>query len=157
MARLKLDVTAVAADLADWTPDDPYDAVLFDAPCSATGTIRRHPDVMRLKRKEDVADLAAVQARLLQRAHLWVRPGGTLVYCTCSLEPEEGEAQIARFLATSPHFIRKPVTAAELGGLIEIVTPEGDMRTLPHHMALSDASLSGLDGFFAARLVRNPD
>jgi 16S rRNA (cytosine967-C5)-methyltransferase len=154
MARLGLkDVETVAADLADWTPAEPFDAVLFDAPCSATGTIRRHPDVMRLKSRADVAALAELQGRLLERAPLWLKPGGTLVYCTCSLEPEEGEAQIAAFLAAHPRFRRRPVTAAEIGGLAAAITADGDLRTLPHHLVPdADPSLAGLDGFYAARL-----
>jgi 16S rRNA (cytosine967-C5)-methyltransferase len=155
MARLKFpDVETIVADLAEWTPAEPFDAVLFDAPCSATGTIRRHPDVMRLKSKQDVADLASLQKALLARAHLWVKPGGTLVYCTCSLEPEEGEAQIAAFLKETPYFTRRPVAADEIDGLATAITAEGDMRTLPHLLKLATPTMSGMDGFFAARLVR---
>jgi 16S rRNA (cytosine967-C5)-methyltransferase len=156
MVRLGLaEVTTVAADLADWTPDAPFDAVLFDAPCSATGTIRRHPDVMRLKSRADVTGLAELQSRLFDRAPLWLKPGGTLVYCTCSLEPTECEAQVERFLAAHPDFSRRPINPAEIGGLAEAVTAAGDLRTLPHHLApAGHPDLTGLDGFYAARLVR---
>ena len=101
MARLGLDVDVAVADAATWTPPEPLDAVLLDAPCSATGTIRRHPDVPYLKREADIASLAALQDRLLAHALTLLRPGGTLVYCTCSLEPEEGEARIAALLQSS--------------------------------------------------------
>ncbi|MEJ1159854.1 RsmB/NOP family class I SAM-dependent RNA methyltransferase [Prosthecomicrobium sp. N25] len=152
--RLRLSgVTTVAADLTAWSPDAPFDAVLLDAPCSATGTIRRHPDVARLKTPEDVAALAGLQSRLLDRAAGWVKPGGRLVYCTCSLEPEEGEDQIARFLAAHPGFRREPIRPEEIGGLAELVTASGDLRTLPCHLPDPDPKRAGLDGFFAARLV----
>lgn len=153
--RLKLTgVETVVADLMAWDPAEPYDAVLLDAPCSATGTIRRHPDVAYLKDEADVAALAATQAAILGRAAGWVKAGGTLVYCTCSLEPEEGEAQIAAFLAAHPDYRRRPIEAEEIGGLAECITADGDMRTLPCHLAAEDLRLGGLDGFFAARLVR---
>jgi 16S rRNA (cytosine967-C5)-methyltransferase len=129
--------------------------VLLDAPCSATGTIRRHPDVAWTKRANDVAKLALVQATLLDRALRLLRPEGRLVYCTCSLEPEEGEAQIPAFLARHPNVARLPVALEEVGGLAECVTPEGDLRTLPFHLQGPEPRLSGLDGFFAARLIRH--
>jgi 16S rRNA (cytosine967-C5)-methyltransferase len=129
--------------------------VLLDAPCSATGTIRRHPDVQWLKRPEDVAALSALQARMLDRAADFVAPGGTLVYCTCSLEPEESEAQIAPFLAHHPEFALEPVAADEVAGLAHLVTPEGHLRTLPCHGFHTANASDGMDGFFAARLRRN--
>lgn len=131
-----------------------YDAVLLDAPCSATGTIRRHPDVAWTKKPGDIAALAAVQAKMLDRVALMLRPGGRLIYCTCSLEPEEGEQQIAQLLRRNPDLMRVPVTAEEIGGLSDCITPEGDVRTLPCHLTGAEPRLSGLDGFFAARLVR---
>jgi 16S rRNA (cytosine967-C5)-methyltransferase len=125
--------------------------VLLDAPCSATGTIRRHPDVAYLKKPEDIAGLAALQRRMLARAASFLRPGGTLVYCTCSLEPEEGEAHLAA-LADLPLAL-DPVEAREVGGLAEIVTGEGAIRTLPSHLPnAEDPRLGGLDGFFIMRL-----
>jgi 16S rRNA (cytosine967-C5)-methyltransferase len=157
LRRLRLEADTVAADLADWQPAAPFDAVLLDAPCSATGTIRRHPDVALLKSPDDVAALAAIQAKLLARAADWVKPGGTLVYCTCSLEPAEGEEQIAAFLAARPDYARLALEPAEIGGLAEAVTGDGDLRTLPCHLAQEDPRLSGLDGFYAARLVRRAD
>jgi 16S rRNA (cytosine967-C5)-methyltransferase len=156
MARLRLtDVDTIAADLTEWTPAEPFDAVLFDAPCSATGTVRRHPDVMRLKSPNDVKALSDLQAALLERAPLWVKPGGTLIYCTCSMEPEEGEVQVNAFLGNHPEFKRVPIDPAEIGGLVACVTKDGDLRTLPHHLVPeANPDLAGLDGFFAARLVR---
>lgn len=154
MARLQLTVETHAADALDLDLA-PFDAVLLDAPCSATGTIRRHPDVAWTKREADVAGLAALQARLLDKAATLVGPGGRLVYCTCSLEPEEGERQIAAFLARHPAFRRSPIAAEELGGLAAAVTPHGELRTLPCHLPHDEPRLAGLDGFFAARLLRD--
>lgn len=154
--RLKLrGVRTIAADLLAWEPEAPFDAVLLDAPCSSTGTIRRHPDVARLKKPEDIAALAEIQERLLARAADWVKPGGTLVYCTCSLEPEEGEVQVARFLAARPDYARVAVEASEISGLDAAITPDGDLRTLPCHQPHEDARMTGLDGFYAARLRRS--
>ncbi|MDB5594326.1 MAG: uncharacterized protein JWM36_1287 [Hyphomicrobiales bacterium] len=132
----------------------PFDAILLDAPCSATGTIRRHPDVAWTKKPGDIATLAAVQAKMLDRAATLVRPGGRIVYCTCSLEPEEGEMQIAQLLRRNPDLARVPITAEEVGGLVECLTPDGDLRTLPFHLQGETPRLSGLDGFYAARLRR---
>lgn len=152
--RLKLDAECVVADATIWSPGLRFDAVLLDAPCSATGTIRRHPDILHLKRPGDLVPLARLQASLLDHAAELVKPGGRLVYCTCSLEPEEGEAQIAAFLARAPNFTLSPVTAGEAGLAPEMLTPSGMMRTLPFHMPLEPPLPGGLDGFFAARLVR---
>jgi 16S rRNA (cytosine967-C5)-methyltransferase len=154
LARLHLAAETVAADLLAWQPERPFDAILLDAPCSATGTIRRHPDIAWLKKPEDVAALAKVQAAMLDRAVDWLAPGGLLVYATCSLEPEEGEAQIARALARH-RLARVPVDPSEVGGLAEIVTAAGDIRTLPAHLPDPTPRLGGLDGFFMARLVKN--
>jgi 16S rRNA (cytosine967-C5)-methyltransferase len=150
LSRLHLETETVIADAAIWRPGEPADAVLLDAPCSATGTIRRHPDVALLKRREDVVSLAATQDRLLAAAATMVRPGGQLVYCVCSLEPEEGPAQIVKLLATQPSLKRSPIAAAEVGGLAELLTADGDLRTLPCHLA----TLGGMDGFYACRLLR---
>lgn len=155
LVRLRLAaVETVAADLSAWTPAAPFDAILLDAPCSATGTIRRNPDVGRLKKAGDVDDLVRLQGELLARAGDWVKPGGLLVYCTCSLEKAEGEDRIAGFLASGAPFERVPIAAAEIGGLAEAITPEGDLRTRPDMLPHADPRLAGLDGFFAARLRR---
>jgi 16S rRNA (cytosine967-C5)-methyltransferase len=156
LKRLTLDAETVHADVMRWSvPDDAlFDAVLLDAPCSATGTIRRHPDVACLKKPDDVAALAARQRQMIARAAAFLKPGGTLVYCTCSLEPEEGEAQLAPALADLPLEL-VPVAAHEVGGLTEILPGDGTVRTLPSHLAnAEDPRLGGLDGFFIMRLVK---
>lgn len=150
MNRLGLEVETVVADAAEWTPDAAFDAVLLDAPCTATGTIRRHPDLPHVKRADDVAGLAALQARLLARAATMVRPGGVLVFCTCSLQPEEGPARVDAFLAATPGFRRHAVTPDLVGGLDDLIDGNGDLRTLPCRLA----EAGGMDGFFAARLTR---
>jgi len=150
LARVKLDAETVVADILDWKPDRPADAVLLDAPCTATGTIRRHPDIPRVRKPEDIAALAATQEKLLRAAADLVRPGGVLVYCVCSLEPEEGSGRIDRFLGSGAPFARESVHADELAGQSQFVTAEGDLRTLPCHWP----EWGGLDGFFAARLRR---
>ena len=154
LARLTLEAQTVVADATEW-PGESFDGVLVDAPCGSTGTIRRHPDVAWLRQESDIGALMALQKRLLQKAVALLKPGGTLVYCTCSLEPEEGEQAIAELLAAESGLRRAPVDAAEVAGLAEIVTPEGDLRTLPCHLPHEDARLSGLDGFYAARLVKS--
>jgi len=153
LKRLRLDAKVVAADILSW-PGEAFDGVILDAPCSATGTIRRHPDVAWAKTPADIVAVADLQRRLLARAAEWVKPGGLLVYCTCSLEPEEGEAQIAAFLEKQPSFRIEPVTAAEIGAPAEAILPEGTLRTLPSMLPDADPVLAGMDGFFAARLRR---
>ena len=149
-------VDLVTADLQTWQPDAPFDLVLLDAPCSATGTIRRHPDILHLKRADDIARSAELQARLLARAATMLRPGGVLVYCTCSLEPEEGEQQVAKLLADLPEFTRDTLTPSDVGGKTDWLSPAGDLRTLPSHDPGSgtDSGIGGMDGFYAARLRR---
>jgi 16S rRNA (cytosine967-C5)-methyltransferase len=153
LERLGLQAEVVAADLLEHNPETPFDAILLDAPCSATGTIRRHPEVAWNRRKEDIDTLAERQAALLARAARWLASGGTLVYCTCSLEPAEGEKQIEAFLAAHPDFRREPIREAETG-VPGTVTDAGDLRTLPSSLPRDPAAAGGLDGFFAARLVR---
>jgi 16S rRNA (cytosine967-C5)-methyltransferase len=157
LARLSLQAEAVVTDAAEWPGDGNggYDGVLVDAPCTSTGTIRRHPDVAWLRQEADIGALAALQKRLLQKAVALLKPGGTLVYCTCSLEPEEGEQAIAALLATESGVRRAPVEPGEVAGLGEIVTAEGDLRTRPCHLPHADPRLGGLDGFYAARLVKS--
>lgn len=151
LARLQLEAEVLAADVATWEPPAGLaDAVLLDAPCSATGAIRRHPDILRVKTPEDIAKLAKAQSRLLAHAVELVKVGGTLIYCTCSIQPEEGEAQIDRLLQKEPRVERVPVTAEELGGLAELVNERGEVRSLPGMLA----DRGGIDGFFVARLRR---
>lgn len=153
LKRLELEAEIVVADAKSYQ-GGPFDAVLIDAPCSATGTIRRHPDVAWTKKPGDIATLAATQAQLLDRAAELTRPGGRLVYCVCSLEPEEGEQQIAALLRRNPDLSRAPILPEEVGGLTELISKDGDLRALPSHLKNEDPRLSGVDGFFAARLFR---
>lgn len=150
LVRTGLAAEQVVADALAWTPGEAFDAVLLDVPCSATGTIRRHPDVARRHASLDLAALTALQRRLLARAAGWVRPGGVLVYCACSLLRAEGEALVADFLAADGRFRRVPVAPGEAGIPAAFMTPEGDLRTLPDLWP----DRGGLDGFFAARLER---
>jgi len=158
LARLGLEAETVVADATEWQGGDGnggFDGILVDAPCGSTGTIRRHPDVAWLRQEGDITALMALQKRLLQKAVALLRPGGTLVYCTCSLEPEEGEQAVAALLAAESGVRRAPIDAGEVAGLTEIVTAEGDLRTLPCHLPHDDPRLVGLDGFYAARLVKS--
>jgi 16S rRNA (cytosine967-C5)-methyltransferase len=154
LARLSLEAELVRTDVETWTPDRTFDAVLLDAPCSATGTIRRHPDVPWLKREVDIASLAAMQRRLIDRAVALTRPGGTIVYCTCSLEPEEGEGVISALLEREAGVRRLPITATDVSGQSQFITRDGDLRTLPCHLPNADSRFGGLDGFYAARLEK---
>ncbi|MBV9510668.1 MAG: RsmB/NOP family class I SAM-dependent RNA methyltransferase [Caulobacteraceae bacterium] len=151
LERTGLAAEVVQADAATWPDKRRFDVVLLDAPCSATGTFRRHPDVVWGARPPDIAKLAAVQARLLETAADRLRPGGRLVYCVCSLEPEEGEGQIEAFLKRRGDFTLSPITAGEGGAPEASITAAGWLRILPHHLE------GGLDGFFAARLARGGD
>jgi 16S rRNA (cytosine967-C5)-methyltransferase len=154
MQRLKLEAETVAADALSWEPSEPFDAVLLDAPCTATGTIRRHPDIPYLKRASDIEELARLQQNMLSNAAAMLKPGGTLIYCTCSLEEEEGAAQVARLLGARSDLRPAPVAPEEIGGRSEWLDSDGALRTLPHYLQLSDPDLSGMDGFYAARLVK---
>jgi 16S rRNA (cytosine967-C5)-methyltransferase len=151
--RLRLHADVIVADIATLKAA-PFDAVLVDAPCLATGTIRRHPDIAWIKKPGDIAALVQAQSRMLDKAVELVKPGGAIVYCTCSIEPEEGELQIAALLRRNPDVARSLIRAAEVGGLAEIVNENGELRTLPSHLPAAEPRFSGLDGFFAARLVR---
>jgi len=153
LARLGLTADIFVADVTEWQAE-PFDAVLLDAPCSATGTIRRHPDIPWLKRESDIATLAALQRRLLARAVELTRPGGLIVYCTCSLEPDEGVAPVADLLAGDSRVRRRPVVANEVHGRAEFLTAAGDLRTLPCQLPDSNPQMAGLDGFYACRLER---
>ncbi len=149
LARLHLTAESVCADVLSWQPPRPADAVLLDAPCSATGTIRRHPDVPHLKRPRDIPTLATQQDRMLDAACAALRPGGRLLYAVCSLQPEEGPARAATALARLP-LVADPVRAEELPGLAEAITPQGWVRTTPALWA----EIGGMDGFFLARFIR---
>lgn len=149
VARVGVSMEIVRTDALDWTPAAPVDAVLLDAPCSATGIFRRHPDVLHRVRAPLIAEMAALQARLLARAADWVRPGGKLVYATCSLEPEEGEARLDAFLAGRGDYRIAPIMPEELPQGI-IPDPGGHVRTVPGMIE----EVGGCDGFFIVRLER---
>jgi 16S rRNA (cytosine967-C5)-methyltransferase len=155
-ARLALEAESVVADATEWQGGSSggFDGILVDAPCTSTGTIRRHPDIAWLRQETELGALAALQKRLLQRGIALLKPGGTLVYCTCSLEPEEGEQAISALLATESAVRRAPIDPGEVAGLSEILNQEGDLRTLPCHLPHQDPRLGGLDGFYAARLIK---
>ena len=149
LERTQLTAERVTADVMDWKPSEPYDAILLDAPCSATGTMRRHPDVLQRIDLKAINNLAAMQSAMLDRAADWVKPGGALVFATCSLEPHEGEAQAEAFLARHPEYATKVVTPGELPAGVT-ANPQGHIRTMPPMLA----EQGGLDGFFVARFLR---
>ena len=148
LARTGLEAKVVECDARDFTGKAPL--VLLDAPCTATGTIRRHPDLPWIKGAGDVTAQTALAYDLLESAAEMVEPGGLLVFAVCSLEREEGEEQIAAFLSVHPDFARVPLTIAEMSSHGEWITSDGDLRTLPCHLP----ELGGMDGFYAARLRR---
>lgn len=148
MDRLHLKVEPIVRDLMETPLGGPYDVVLLDAPCSATGTLRRHPDVGWIKRESDIFSLAKTQSLMLGRAVEAIKDDGLLIYSTCSLEPEEGEEQIAALLKRTPWLRIEPITAAEIGGLDFLITGDGFLRSRPDMLATE----GGIDGFFVARL-----
>jgi len=147
LARTGLTATLTDSDARDYEGTAPL--VLIDAPCTATGTIRRHPELPWIKGAADVTQTAAMAYEILESGAARVAPGGRLVFAVCSLEREEGEEQIAAFLAAHPEFTRDPITAEEIFGHADWITPEGALRTLPFHLE------GGMDGFYAARLRRS--
>lgn len=148
LARTGLRARVVVADALRWEPEAEFDAILLDAPCSASGTIRRHPDLPHLAR--DLGSLRGLQAALLARAWDWLRPGGRIVYAVCSLLPDEGEAQVAAFVAARPNAVRIRAEAAALGAPTAWVDREGALRLLPDFWA----ERGGIDGFYAAAIVK---
>ena len=151
LARLKLKANSVVADAVTWRPDSLLDAVLIDAPCTATGNIRRHPDIQHLKSLKDVESVGDLQRTLLDAAIEMVKPGGKIIYTTCSLQPDEGPEIINAFLASGVPVKRQPILLDEVGGRAELLNSSGDLRTLPCHFR----ELGGMDGFFAAQLIHN--
>ena len=151
LARTGLSATLVQADLRDFHPDAPAPFVLLDAPCTATGTIRRHPDLPWIKSASDVTLCEQASSELLDAAANLVAPGGVLVFAVCSLEPEEGVLQAEAFLDREPRFTRDPIRPEEVFSMSELITAAGDLRTLPCHLA----EKGGMDGFYAARFRRN--
>lgn len=152
--RLGLKAEVVTADVLNYAPEQPFDAVLLDAPCSSTGTVRRHPDVPWTKSAEDVEKLASLQRRLLERAVGLVGPGGRIVFSNCSLDPIEGEELYSGFIATHPEIEPDPIAPGEIAGADDFITFQGTLRTTPADLDLGETGLSGLDGFFAARMRR---
>lgn len=156
LKRLNLEAEIICADALDYLKNfsqEPYDAILLDAPCSATGTIRRHPELVHIKNLKDVEKLAALQKDFLEFAGHALKKDGILVYCTCSIAKAEGENRIQEFLAAHPEFILKPISANEISSdksLQEIISEEGFIRTLPQHLS----ALGGSDAFFVARLQK---
>ncbi len=150
MDRLKFDVDIVVGDAVSWRPAELADAVLLDAPCSGTGTIRRHPDIAWTKSEEDVTRLAQLQARMIDNALACVKPGGLVVCAVCSLQPEECAGQFRRLMAKRTDIAHVPVTADEIAGLAEAIDNDGNLRTLPGMWP----DLGGMDGFHAMRLRR---
>ena len=148
--RLGLAAELIEADATTWRPAERAEAVLLDAPCTGTGACRRHPDIPRLKGPADVTRMAAIQDRLLAAASAMVRPGGVVVFCTCSLERAEGPGRVAALAGAGLGLVPEPIRAAEIGTLAELIDGDGALRTLPCHLA----EAGGMDGFYAARMRR---
>ena len=150
LGRTGLTARLVTADALEWSPDEPYDAILLDAPCSATGTLRRHPDLAHAKTDASLEGLPELQARLFDRALEWLKPGGRMVFCTCSLLPEEGEDQLAAALIRHPEISVQPPQDPALDA--RWITPAGALRIRPDHWA----DRGGIDGFFIVRIAKRP-
>ncbi len=150
LKRIGLTAETITEDILRWKPADKADAILLDAPCSATGTIRRHPDILWSKSQDDVDGLTQLQSEMIDHAVRFLKPEGVIIYCTCSLQSEENERQIDAALKRHTQLSRVPITPDALPGLPEAVTSKGDMRTFPSMLKEE----GGLDGFFAARLIK---
>ena len=163
LKRLQLSADVIEADIEKWMPDDLFDCVLLDAPCSATGTARKHPDVLWLKTPELIERLVVIQRALLKRAVKFLKPGGVLVFCTCSLQPEEGEAILDFVKQEALPLELVSIRPQELSGFSDILRPDGSIRTRPNHSPLVQSASSvaddpffvGLDGFFMAKFQKN--
>lgn len=154
LERLGMVASTIATDLTKFEPAEPFDAILIDAPCSSTGTTRRHPDVLWTKGPEEIAKLAALQERLLRHALTMLALGGMIVFSNCSLDPVEGEEVVARVLADTGSIERVPIDAGQWPGPEAAITPLGEFRTTPVMLKMSGEIASGLDGFYAAVLRR---
>lgn len=155
LARLGLSAEVVEADILQWQPERKFDAILLDAPCSSTGTVRRHPDVLWTKSPEDIARLAGLQRRLLERCFELVKPGGVVVFSNCSLDREEGEDLVRSLLSDRPDISLDPIRPEELPGAAHFIADEGWLRTIPTPDDGQLQQLAGVDGFFAARFRKN--
>ena len=151
LERLKLKADCITSDVTTWKPEQLFDAILLDAPCSATGIIRKHPDILSLKAEQQVAQMATLQRKILKASVAFLKPGGTLVFCTCSLQPEEGEAILDYIEAENLPLKLSPIGADEIGAGAQLIQENGTIRTLPHYLEHTDPVLSGIDGFFMAR------
>ena len=152
LKRVRLSAEVVAADATQWHPPTAPRTLLLDAPCSGSGTLRRHPDIAHLRREEELAALTDLQDRLLDQASHILAPNGVMVYAVCSLLPDEGCERIEALLQRRSDLTRLPIDPAELGNHAELRTAAGDMLSLPCHLA----DVGGLDGFFACRLKKAP-
>jgi 16S rRNA (cytosine967-C5)-methyltransferase len=149
LARTKLSAEIICADALEFRADEPFDAILLDAPCTATGTLRRHPDVAWLRRPTDIRSLAELQSQLLAACAPLLKPDAPLVYAVCSLEPEEGPSIVSEALRKG--WARAPLAPGDAPGAEPFIDANGDLRTLPSHWP----DIGGLDGFYAARLIRH--
>lgn len=155
LERLKLSADVVEADILEWSPDKEFDAVLLDAPCSSTGTMRRHPDTLWAKKHEDISQLANLQFELVQRAATYLKPGGQLVFSNCSILKEEGENLIHRILQACPDLSISPIAEDTIPGTSEMINGQGAIRSLPFHLTNEACpQMGGLDGFFACRFAK---
>jgi len=155
LKRLKLAAKLVQADIFDYEPDEKLDAVLLDAPCSSTGTIRRHPDILWTRSAREVSELADLQYRLLEKAQTFLNPGGTLVFSNCSMLKEEGEDLLVRASGALGELETDKIEAQELDGLHDCINGQGAVRTLPYHLPTDEnPTRGGLDGFFACRFIK---
>ncbi len=150
LQRTKLHAKTIKADILEWEAEEKVDAILLDAPCSATGTIRRNPDVIWTRTEDEVRALAKLQAQFIDKALEALNPGGTLIYCVCSLQKQEGEDQVKAALSRHEGLSVDPITSAEVSDISGIITRDGYLRTLPHHLGAK----GGLDGFFACRFIK---
>jgi 16S rRNA (cytosine967-C5)-methyltransferase len=150
LQRIKMNANILSVNILDFKPNNLADVVFLDAPCTATGTLRRHPDLMLHKNTDDAMRLGALQLRMLSHVATLVKKDGLLIYAVCSIQKQEGEDVIDAFLKKNAQFVRMPITAQDLGGWEEGVTKDGDLRTLPHYMQ----AFGGMDGFYAARLKK---
>lgn len=155
LARLGFSARIVEADIFEWECEEEFDAVLLDAPCSSTGTIRRHPDVMWAKKPEDIEALANLQLRLIRRASRWVKDNGQLVFANCSMLKQEGEALLTKIQKENGELRLDPIRPEELPQMEELINGQGAVRTLPYHFAAEPAHHGGADGFFACRFLRS--
>lgn len=152
LERLSLKADIKQSDVLTFEPEQKFEAILLDAPCTATGTIRRHPDILHLKNENLIFELKKLQRKMLEKTISFLKPGGLLLYCTCSLEKEEGEQQIDEFLSSHTHVQRVPIEKEEIGGHAHWLTKSGDVRLLPFFSPFESNEWPGMDGFFISRL-----